>query len=65
MRAERCPAPDNISREERDLLKMQNLFEPLFKLLKPEKIDTDNLVFRFHYKVICIKESENYLNLIF
>ena len=43
---------------------MQNLFEPLLKLLKPEKIDTDNLVFRFHYKVICIKESKN-LNPIF
>ena len=33
---------------------MLKLFEPLYKLLKPEKIDTDNLVFRLHYKVMCI-----------
>ena len=33
---------------------MLKLFEPLYKLLKPDKIDTDNLVFRLHYKVMCI-----------
>ena len=30
---------------------MQTFFEPLMKLLKLEKIETDNLVFRLHYKV--------------
>ena len=30
---------------------MQSFFEPLLKLLKLEKIETDNYVFRLHYKV--------------
>jgi len=30
---------------------MQSFFEPLMKFLKLEKIETDNLVFRLHYKV--------------
>ena len=38
---------------------MQNLFEPLYKLLKPEKIDTDNLVFRLHYKVNNLCKNTN------
>ena len=31
--------------------KMQIFFEPLMKFLKLEKIETDNFVFRLHYKV--------------
>ena len=30
---------------------MLNFFEPLLKVLKLEKIETDNYVFRLHYKV--------------
>lgn len=29
---------------------MRELFEPLLKILKTEKVQTDNLIFRLHYK---------------
>ena len=29
---------------------MRELFEPLLKILRNEKVETDNIIFRLHYK---------------